>query len=210
MTDWQAFNAGHVLSHLRPDLDHPLRDWLAWLLNLAPQQRPHSVAQALDVLMHSMHTGFTYMPQQAPAMAPGTQTTSLVSPSHPNAPKPKPVVSKAVAAAAAAAVAETATPAVAPQKKRSSRVMIAVGLNLATLAVIGIYLWPTILPSLPSLELTATATSKSATTTATPVAIPAAKAADTKATPPVPAVKVKAPAAQAATPAANATAANTQ
>ena len=70
MRDWQAFNAGHVLSHLRPDLDPPLRDWLAWLLNLAPQQRPQSVAQALDVLMLSMHTGFAYMPQQAPVMAP--------------------------------------------------------------------------------------------------------------------------------------------
>ena len=39
MRDWHGFNAGHVLSHLRPDLDPPLRDWLAWLLNLAPQQR---------------------------------------------------------------------------------------------------------------------------------------------------------------------------
>jgi serine/threonine protein kinase len=87
MRDWQTFNASHVLSHMRPDLDPPLRDWLAWLLNLAPQQRPHSVAQALDVLMHSMHTGFTYMPQQAPVMAPGTQTTVLVAAVPPSAPK---------------------------------------------------------------------------------------------------------------------------
>uniref|UniRef100_UPI0037C5353F serine/threonine protein kinase n=1 Tax=Prosthecobacter sp. TaxID=1965333 RepID=UPI0037C5353F len=86
MRDWQAFNAGHVLSHLRPDLDPPLRDWLAWLLNLAPQQRPQSVAQALDVLMLSMHTGFAYMPQQAPVMAPGTQTTPLVAAIQPGIP----------------------------------------------------------------------------------------------------------------------------
>lgn len=88
MRDWQAFNASHVLNHMRPDVDPPLRDWLAWLLNLAPQQRPHSVAQALDVLMHSMHTGFTYMPQQAPVMAPGFQTTVLVAAAPPSAPKP--------------------------------------------------------------------------------------------------------------------------
>ena len=86
MRDWQAFNAGHVLSHLRPDLDPPLRDWLAWLLNLAPQQRPQSVAQALDVLMLSMQTGFAYMPQQAPVMAPGAQTTPLVAAIQPGIP----------------------------------------------------------------------------------------------------------------------------
>lgn len=86
MQDWQAFNATHVLSHLRPDLDPPLRDWLAWLLNLAPQQRPQSVAQALDVLMLSMHTGFAYMPQQAPVMAPGAQTTPLVAAVQPGIP----------------------------------------------------------------------------------------------------------------------------
>ncbi len=86
MRDWQAFNASHVLSHLRPDLDPPLRDWLAWLLNLAPQQRPQSVAQALDVLMLSMHTGFAYMPQQAPVMAPGAQTTPLVAAIQPGIP----------------------------------------------------------------------------------------------------------------------------
>ncbi|MBN8420264.1 MAG: protein kinase [Verrucomicrobia bacterium] len=79
MRDWHGFNAGHVLSHLRPDLDPPLRDWLAWLLNLAPQQRPQSVAQALDMLMLSMHTGFAYLPQQAPVMAPGAQTTPLMA-----------------------------------------------------------------------------------------------------------------------------------
>lgn len=86
MRDWHGFNAAHVLSHLRPDLDPPLRDWLAWLLNLAPQQRPQSVAQSLDVLMQSMHTGFAYMPQQAPVMAPGAQTTPLVAAIQPGIP----------------------------------------------------------------------------------------------------------------------------
>jgi serine/threonine protein kinase len=201
MADWQAFNASHVLSHLRPDLDPPLRDWLAWLLNLSPQMRPHSVAQALDVLMLSMHTGFIYMPQQAPAMAPGTQTTQLASAAHPNAPKPKPVVSKAAAAAAAAAAAEGAVPAVAPKKKGRSRVMIAVALNLATLAVIGFYLWPVIRPSIPGLEVTATASSKPETSAAAPAALPAVMADDAKAAPAASVPPTPSPGAQAAAPA---------
>lgn len=171
MTDWHAFNAGHVLSHLRPDLDPPLRDWLAWLLNLAPQQRPHSAAQALDVLMLSMHTGFSYMPQQAPAMAPGAQTAPLVSatqpnapkPAHPGAPKPKPVQPKpAPAAAAAAAPANTPAakaPAEAPKKPpvNRSRVLFAVVLNLAALTVIGFFLWPVVSASIPSVEISTAA-----------------------------------------------------
>lgn len=106
---WHAFNAPYALQHLRPDLDPPLRDWLAWLMQPDPRLRPQCVAQALDALMVTMHTGFIYMPQQAPQMMPGTQTTPLipaaapapppasapasssVPTAHPNAPKPKPV-----------------------------------------------------------------------------------------------------------------------
>ncbi len=214
MRDWQAFNASHVLSHMRPDLDQPLRDWLAWLLNLSPQMRPHSVAQALDVLMLSMQTGFIYMPQQAPAMAPGSQTTPLASAAHPNAPKPKPVAPKAVAAAAAAAstsATASATPAAAP--KKTGRVILAVVLNLATLAVIGFYLWPIIRPTPAEAEVIAVG-SKPAVVTATPIAAPPATTDDVKvaasapATPaplaPAPATAAPAPpapAAQAATPA---------
>jgi hypothetical protein len=79
MRDWQAFNPGLVLHHVRPDIDPPLRDWLAWLLNPMPHMRPQAVAQALDMLMLSMQTGYAYMPQQAPMMAPGAQTTPLMA-----------------------------------------------------------------------------------------------------------------------------------
>jgi hypothetical protein len=107
---WQAFDAGPVLAHLRPDLDPPLRDWLAWLLRSDPRQRPHSVAQALEMLMPTLHSAFIYLPQQAPQMAAGTQTTPLTSAAHPNAPKPKPIVSKAAAEAAKAAAPPQAPP----------------------------------------------------------------------------------------------------
>ena len=168
--DWHGFNAGHVLSHLRPDLDQPLRDWLAWLLNLAPQQRPRSVAQALDVLMLSMHTGFIYMPQQAPAMAPGTQTTPLVAAAHPNAPKPKPIQSKNAPAPVAAAT--LAAPR-APAKKKASRrrVFAAVVLNLAALTVIGFFVWPLIQNSAPRVEALSAVSSDKPIAIATPLAM---------------------------------------
>ncbi len=185
MRDWQAFNAGHVLSHMRPDLDPPLRDWLAWLLNPMPHMRPQSVAQALDMLMLSMHTGFTYMPQQAPAMAPGAQTTPLVSatppisahsrapqPVHSNAPKPKPVVPKSAPAPGTAtptAAAATTTPAAAPKKASSSRVVMAVVLNLAALTVIGFFLWPVMQKSIPSVEVSTAMSNDKPTAVATPI-----------------------------------------
>jgi serine/threonine protein kinase len=185
MRDWQAFNAGHVLSHMRPDLDPPLRDWLAWLLNLAPQLRPQSVAQALDMLMLSMHTGFSYMPQQAPAMAPGAQTTPLVSatpppmsvntaasqPVHSNAPKPKPVLPKSASVPATAtttAATATTTPAAVP-KKSGSRVLIAVVLNLAALTVIGFFVWPIIQKSIPHVEVSTAMSNEKPTASATPI-----------------------------------------
>jgi serine/threonine protein kinase len=173
MKDWQAFNASQMLSHLRPDLDQPLRDWLVWLLNLAPQQRPQSVAQALDVLMLSMHTGFIYMPQQVPAMAPGAQTTPLVAavptpapvtaPS--SAPKPKPIQPKSAPAAAAAG----SPPAAAPKKTSRSRVLAAVILNLAALMVVGFFVWPIIQKSLPRVEVSTAVSSDKPTAVATPI-----------------------------------------
>lgn len=140
---WQAFNAAHFLQHLRPDLDQPLRDWLAWLMQTNPHQRPQCVAQALDMLMLSMHTGFTYMPQQAPQMMPGTQTTPLVSFGHPNAPKPKPIVSKAQVAAASGKTnsVKTAKPD-SPTKRSAKRVLVAVALNLVALVLAGFFIWP--------------------------------------------------------------------
>jgi hypothetical protein len=141
MADWRAFNAGQVLSHMRPDLDQPLRDWLGWLLNLAPQQRPHSVAQALDALMLSMQTGFTYMQQQAPAMAPGSQTTPLLTTAHPNAPKPKPIAAKS-APAVPASTAAAAKPEASVKKGSGSNTILAIVLNLAALGIAGFFLWP--------------------------------------------------------------------
>lgn len=218
MRDWQAFNAGHVLSHLRPDLDQPLRDWLAWLLNLAPQLRPQSVAQALDMLMLSMHTGFTYMPQQAPAMAPGAQTTPLVSaappppmsahpgapqPVHSNAPKPKPVLPKSAPAPAAASdSAASVTPAAAP-KKSGSRVLIAVVLNLAALTVIGFFVWPIIQKSIPGVEVSTATSTEKPTAIATPITTAdSEKAAATVPATPNPAPAKSAPVPSVPTPAA--------
>ena len=157
----------------RADLDPPLRDWLAWLMNLAPQQRPQSVAQALDMLMLSMQTGFTYMPQQAPAMAPGFQTTPLVAAvptpapvtATSSAPKPKPIQPKSAPAAAAS----VSPPAAAPKKTSSSRVLAAVVLNLAALAVIGVFLWPIIQKSLPRVEVSTAVSSDKPTAVATPI-----------------------------------------
>ena len=198
MRDWQAFNASHVLSHMRPDLDLPLREWLAWLLNLAPQQRPQSVAQALDTLMLSMHTGFIYMPQHAPAMAPGAQTTPLVAavpPAAPlaapsSAPKPKPIQPKSVPAPAAAA----SPPAAAPKKTSSSRVLAAVILNAAALAVIGIFLWPIIQQSMPRVEVSTAVSSAKPTSVATPITT----ADTTKVAPSAPAKPTPAPGVSAA------------
>ena len=181
MRDWHGFNAAHVLSHLRPDLDPPLRDWLAWLLNPMPHMRPQAVAQALDMLMLSMHTGFTYMPQQAPAMAPGAQTTPLVGATPPpqqmsantgapqpfpsTAPKPKPVLPKSAPSSPAASV----TPPAAAPKKSASRVLIAVVLNLAALTVIGFFLWPIIQKSIPHVEVSTALSSDKPTAIAIPI-----------------------------------------
>lgn len=208
MRDWQGFNASHVLSHLRPDLDPPLRDWLAWLLNLAPQLRPHSVAQALDVLMHSMHMGFHYMPQQAPVMAPGAQTTMLVAavptavavPVQSGAPKPKPVQPKSGPVRAVATLVEdvpvalaakASSPSAAPKKSLSRRGAIAVVLNLAALTVIGFFVWPIVSGPAPRMEVSTAVSSERPAAIATPLAtadIPHAATAPSAAPVPVSAV----------------------
>jgi len=71
LAEWQTFNVV-VLHQMRPDVDPAFIEWLGWLMKLDPAQRPPSVAQALDSLMLSMHTGMIQMPpRQAPVMAAG-------------------------------------------------------------------------------------------------------------------------------------------
>lgn len=154
MADWQAFDARRVLQHMRPDLDQPLCDWLSWLLNQAPHLRPHSVTQALDVLMPSLHSGFIHMPQQAPVMPAGTQTAPLAAATHPNAPKPKPIVQKSTPSANTAA-AKAKTPPAAPVKKTSGRrAFLAVVLNLTAIALVGMFAWPFVSKAIFSTKIT--------------------------------------------------------
>lgn len=160
----QSFNAAHALMHLRPDIDQPLRDWLAWLMNPTPHQRPQAVAQALDMLMMSMHTGYAYMQQQAPMMMPGVQTMPLMAAPAPAAapapvavaqaapapaaapasPAAKPKPSAAAKPATAAAVKVAAEPAAAPAPKKplDKRIVLAVVLNLIAVVVLGLIFWP--------------------------------------------------------------------
>jgi serine/threonine protein kinase len=94
MADWRSFDLRGSLSVMRPDMDQPFVDWLAWLLNADPTQRAPSVAHALDALMRSMQTGFVYQQQPAPVMTPGAITGPLVtggtSTTMPRAPAPRP------------------------------------------------------------------------------------------------------------------------
>lgn len=210
---WQAFNAPYALQHMRPDIDQPLRDWLGWLLQPNPQMRPQCVAQALDALMMTMHTGFIYMPQQVPQMMPGTQTTLLVAapapratppvslPQNPNAPRPKPIVprsgpgvgSKTGALATGTSTASDAA-ASPPVKKRSGkRVLVALALNAMALALVGFFLspamggvnWPAWLPLAPGQTQAQAGTATSAATPlpAPGAATPAAKAPSTASAP---------------------------
>jgi len=140
---WQTFDTGGTLRHMRPDLDQPLIDWLSWLLRTDPAQRPQTVGQALDVLMHAMQTGYIYMPRQAPQMAAGAQTTNLAGAAHPNAPRPKPITPKSAPEAAKSKSSQAATP---PAKQRSgSRTAIAVVLNLVAILIVGFFAWPFVL-----------------------------------------------------------------
>lgn len=179
---WQAFDAGYALRHLRPDLDQPLTDWLAWLLRFDPKLRPQSIAQALEVLMPTMHPGF--MPMQAPMMMPGTQTAPLAaapaaSPAHPNAPKPKPVGPKKTTDTLNRPAGGKDAPKDAPAKPASPhRTLIAVSLNLIALVLVGIFLWPFIKDSFSGWKVT---TDSGKTTAAS--AAPAAKKSEGPAAP---------------------------
>lgn len=138
---WRAFDTGHALRHLRPDFGASFIDWLTWLSRPDPRQRPHSVAQALEMLMPSMHTGF--IPMQPPQMPIGAQTGPLVSNAHPNAPKPKPIASKSSTPATTAT--QTAAAPAPPEKKSSgTATFIAVVLNFAALVLVGFFAWPVI------------------------------------------------------------------
>lgn len=140
--EWRQFNIAS-LRLMRPDIDQAFSDWLGWLLQVDPARRPGSVAQALESLMLSMHTGFIQMPrQQAPVMAPGSQTGPLVQGGHPNAPKPKPIQPKTAVLppnGPATARETPASPAPPPKPGRSAgKTALIVGLNLAALLVIGL------------------------------------------------------------------------
>lgn len=209
---WHSFNAAAALAHMRPDVDQPLRDWLAWLLQPNPQMRPQCVAHALDAMV-AMQTSFLYAPQPPPQMMPGSHTTPLVSlPQNPNAPRPKPIVRKPGPVTAtgaktsplvqggtpgnadsAGAVAATA---VVPVKKRSrKRVFAAVTLNLLALVLAGFFFipalgmggasWPAWLPL--SQAPAETSASAPASTTVPAPAAGAAKPAPKAAAPAAPA-----------------------
>lgn len=158
MQDWLAFDACELLAHLRPDLDPPLRDWLAWLLSLVPQQRPKSVSQALKVLMQSMPAGSIYQPKQPPVMAPGAKTTQLTS----KALKPRPVLTKAASAPAAASLPLTAV----PKKPSRSRALATVLLKLAALTMIGVFALSVIQKLLPGVYPPVTMSSEKSSTVA--------------------------------------------
>jgi serine/threonine protein kinase len=153
LADFSTFDLRGSLSVMRPDLDRGFVDWLAWLLQAAPQLRPASIAQALDALMRSMQGGFEYQPQQAPQMAPGAATGLLIAGPKPG-PMPRPVAPPRSAAPAAKPTGapqskpiQAATPkaalAPAPVKKRiSQKAIIGLLLNVATLAGVLWFLRP--------------------------------------------------------------------
>jgi hypothetical protein len=130
---------------MRPDLERPFVDWLAWLLNASPQLRPASVAQALDVLMRSMQSGFVYQVQEAPQMQPGAATGVLIAgPSSGSMPRPvAPPRSTALRTPSAPlskpiqSTNKKPRPAPAPTKKRiTQKGMIGVLLNVLTLTCV--------------------------------------------------------------------------
>ncbi|MBL9132394.1 MAG: protein kinase, partial [Verrucomicrobiaceae bacterium] len=139
VAEWQQFNIGS-LRLMRPDIDQAFSDWLGWLMQVDPARRPGSVAQALDSLMLSMHTGFIQMPpRQAPVMEPGFQTGQLQPGGHPNAPKAKPVQPKTTAAAASGPATAKDRPVEPPKPKRSAgKMALIIGLNFAALLMIGL------------------------------------------------------------------------
>lgn len=141
LAEWQTFNVV-VLHQMRPDIDPAFIEWLGWLMKLDPAQRPQSVAQALDSLMLSMHTGMIQMPpRQAPVMAAGYQTGPLVqsgtAPMHPGAPRPKPVSPKTTATAATGpATAKDKPVSTAPPAPKRSKGRLAAIIVLNFMALI--------------------------------------------------------------------------
>lgn len=139
VAEWRAFNI-KSLRHMRPDVDQAFSDWIGWLMQLQPQNRPQSVAQAINTLMLSMQTGTLHVPQrQAPVMPAGFQTGHLIAGGHPNAPKPKPVTPPQTVNKPASDVAEDTPMAKAPQAPEISpkRKAFIIALNLAALLVLG-------------------------------------------------------------------------
>ena len=145
LADLSTFDLRGSLSLMRPDLERPFVDWLAWLLNTTPQLRPASVAQALDVLMRSMQSGFVYQVQAAPQMQPGAATGVLIAgPS--SGPMPRPVAPPRSAAPRTPsaplskpiqAANKKPTPAPVPTKKRiTPKGMIGVLINVLTLVCV--------------------------------------------------------------------------
>ena len=143
LADFITFDLRGSLAVMRPDMDQSFGEWLAWLLTAAPNQRPTSVAHALDALMRSMQTSFVYQPQHAPQMAAGAATGMLVAGStarampRPAAPRPPsssvPKARTPQPATTAAAATLPLTP--APKKKRlSPKIVFAIALNLGVLA----------------------------------------------------------------------------
>lgn len=171
LADLQQFDLRTSLTHMRPDMDPAITDWLAWLLQSDPALRPPSVAHALDMLMRSMQTGFIYQPQAAPVMTPGTVTAPLIT-TPPNSkipraaaprapqtgtmPRPsapaKPSGSVTGVMPRPAGPVKTGTtsgtlksaPAQAPAAKKglSGKVIVAILLNLGALALVGWFFGP--------------------------------------------------------------------
>ncbi len=82
---WNDFDAARTLRHLHPDLGEPFIDWLTCLLRPDPQQRPQSVAQALELLMPPAPPAHPrapkpvmHRPAPAVANAPAKRQTSSV------------------------------------------------------------------------------------------------------------------------------------
>lgn len=151
LTDLRTFDLRGSLTLMRPDIDQTFIDWLAWLLNPAPEQRPPSVAHALDALMRSMQNDFVYQPQPVPEMAPGSATGPLVpgpatrSIPRPVAPRhamPRPATSSAAPPAAGPPSDRKTTSAVpkaaiaANKRGLNGKVILAIVLNLLALAAL--------------------------------------------------------------------------
>lgn len=171
LAEWRSFDPRGSLSVMRPDMDQPFVDWLVWLLQIDPAQRAPSVTHALDALMRSMQTGFTYQPQVAPQMAPGAATVPLVT-GRPNAAMPRPApprppqsgpISKPgpatpkppgsvtgvmprppVKSGSTTTALSAAKPATPEKKGLSGKAVVAILLNLAAIAAVAWFFSPSL------------------------------------------------------------------